>query len=195
MQMEDFSLLCCLEVKDRKHGRFARISSTGSFYYGKNSSWIKGGGKGEFGRKGRRGAMVWTTRDVPFFFSFFLQATWIIVDILTLICSEVIHTELFPLPPPAAVTVGKQYATPHLPSSVDVCFCERCTAICLTKPNPAARFEINGTYDDEAFWHILQCTLLCTREMEGGDPFRSLMLWARVWETAVLQSDMLELWS
>lgn len=105
------------------------------------------------------------------------------------------HGTFFPLPPPAAVTVGKQYATPHLPSSIDVCFCERCTAICLTKPNPAAHFEISDTYDDEAFWQILQCTLLGAREMEGGDPFRSLMLRARVWETAVLQSDMLELWS
>lgn len=113
---------------------------------------------------------------------------------MTLICSEVIHTEQFsPLLPPAAVTVGKQYATPHLPSSIDGRFCERCTAICLTKPNPAARSEISDGYDDEAFWQILQCTPLGAREMEGGDPFRSLMLRARVWETAALQSDMLEL--
>lgn len=46
-------------------------------------------------------------------------------------------TVFFFHPPPAAVTVGKQYATPHLPSSIDVCFCERCTAICLTKPSAA----------------------------------------------------------
>lgn len=96
---------------------------------------MKGGGKGEFRRKDRRGAVGWDG------LSFSLQATWIIVDILTLICSEVIHTEQFFFffhPPPAAVTVGKQYATPHLPSSIDVCFCERCTAICLTKPSPVA---------------------------------------------------------
>lgn len=47
-----------------------------------------------------------------------------IFDILTLMHSEVVHTGLlfFP-PPPAAVTVGKQYATPRLPSSKGVCFC------------------------------------------------------------------------
>lgn len=142
---------------------------------------MKGGGKGEFRRKDRRGAVVENTRD-GFLFCFFfpLQATRIIVDILTLICSEVIQTEPPSPPPPAAVTVGKQYATPHLPSSIDVCFGERCTAICLTKPNPAARSEISGSYDDEAFWQILQCTPLGAREMEGGDPFRSLMLRARV---------------
>lgn len=150
---------------------------------------MRGGGKGEFRRIGE---VLWSKIPGMFFFS--LQATWIIVDILTLICYEVIHTEqFFFLPPPAAVTVGKQYATPHLPSSIDVCFCEWCTAICLTKPNPAARPEISGSYDDEAFWQILQCTPLGAHEMEGGDPFRSLMLRARVWETAVLQSDMLEL--
>lgn len=105
-----------------------------------------------------------------------------IFDILTLACSEVMHTELFfPLPPPAALTVGKQYATPCLPSLKSVCFCaSTCTAICLTKPNPEAHSEISDGYDDEAFWQILQCTLLSAHEMEGGDPFRSLMLWARV---------------
>lgn len=36
-------------------------------------------------------------------------------------------------------------------------------------------------------------TPLSAREMEGGDPFRSLMSWARVGGTAALQSDMLEL--
>lgn len=96
-------------------------------------------------------------------------------------------------PPPAAVTVGKQYATPNLPSLKGVCFCEQCTVICLTKPNPEAHSEISDGYDDEAFWQILQCTLLSAREMEGGDPFRSLMLWSRVWGTVALQSDMLEL--
>lgn len=95
--------------------------------------------------------------------------------------------------PPAAETVGKQYATPHLPSSKGVCFCEQCPVIRLTKPNPEGHSEISDGYDDEAFWQILQCTLLSAREMEGGDPFRSLMLWSRVGGTAALQSDMLEL--
>lgn len=42
------------------------------------------------------------------------------------------------------------------------------------------RSEISSSYDDEAFWQILQCTPFGAREMEGGDPFRSLMLRARV---------------
>lgn len=45
----------------------------------------------------------------------------------------------------------------------------------LTKPDPEAHSEISDGYDDEAFWQILQCTLLSAHEMEGGDPFRSLM--------------------
>lgn len=91
------------------------------------------------------------------------------------------HTELFFFPPTAAITVGKQYATPCLPSLKVVCFfASMCTVICLTKPNSAAHSEISDGYDDEAFWQILQCTLLSAHEMEGGDPFRSLMLWVRV---------------
>lgn len=91
------------------------------------------------------------------------------------------HGAAFFFPPPAAVTVGKQYATPSLPSLKGVCFCTNmCTVICLTKPKSEAHTEISNGYDDEAFWQILQCTLLSAHEMEGGDPFRSLMLWARV---------------
>lgn len=40
--------------------------------------------------------------------------------------------------------------------------------------------EKSNGYNDEAFWQILQCAPLSAREMEGGDPFRSLMLWPRV---------------
>lgn len=69
-------------------------------------------------------------------------------------------------PPPAAVTVGKQRSARHLPS--------------LRLPEQAcapqqAALKISDGYDDEASWHILQNTLLSAREMEGGDPFRSLM--------------------
>lgn len=102
-------------------------------------------------------------------------------DILTLTYSEVMHTEQLFFLPPAAITVGKQYATPCLPILKYVCLCtSMCTVICLTKPNPEAHSEISDGYDDEAFWQILQCTLLSAHEMEGGDPFRSLMLWASV---------------
>lgn len=72
-----------------------------------------------------------------------------IVDILTLICSEVMS----PHPPLAAVTVGKQYATPQR-VCVCVCLCEQCTVICLTKHNPVAHSGISNGYDDEAFWQI-----------------------------------------
>lgn len=43
------------------------------------------------------------------------------------------------------------------------------------------------------FGRFLQGTLLSEHEMEGGDPFRSLMSQARGSGTAALQSDMLEL--
>lgn len=101
-----------------------------------------------------------------------------IFHILTLTCSEVMHAGLlfFSSLPQAAVTVGKQYATPQLPSSKGVCIIAgMCAVICLTKPDPEAHSEISDGYDDEAFWQILQCTLLSAHEMEGGDPFRSLM--------------------
>lgn len=104
-----------------------------------------------------------------------------IFDILTLICSEV-RFFFLPLPPPAAVTVGKQYATPCL-ALLQRCVLSaqaRVSVMCLAKPNPEAHSEISDGYDDEAFWQILQHTLLGAHEMEGGDPFRSLMSWARV---------------
>ena len=62
-----------------------------------------------------------------------------------------------------------------------VCVCAQASVvICLTKLNPQAHSEISDGYDDEAFWQILQRTLLSAHEMEGGDPFRSLMLWTCV---------------
>lgn len=57
------------------------------------------------------------------------------------------------------------------------------------------RSEISDGYDDEAFWHILfffspySEHRSSAREMEGGDPFRSLM--SEV--PGAPQSDMLEL--
>lgn len=122
---------------------------------------------------------------------------WLLTSWLSYVLRLCTQRSLFfflsPPLPPAAETVGKQYATPHLPSSKGVCLCEQCTVIRLTKLNPEGHSEISDGYDDEAFWQILQCTPLSAREMEGGDPFRSLMLWSRVWGTAALQSDMLEL--
>ena len=81
-----------------------------------------------------------------------------------------LHTQDCPPPSPpspAAVTVGKQYATPCLPSLDCVCFwASMCPMICLTKPNPESHTKISDGYDDEAFWQIYSAN--CSVHMKWG---------------------------